>query len=406
MPDWVPALVVAFAVAALLTPPVARLARRTGAMDNPRARGLAERPTPLLGGLAILAGALVSGLLFLPGHPRFDWILAAAAIITVVGAIDDFRALPAWLKLFGQTVAVVVLVRAGVYVDNFTLPFVGRVDLGTTSGEVLTGLGLLLIMNAVNFSDGVDGLAAGVCAIAAAAFAPIAFDLGRDGAGVLAMITCGAAAGFLVHNFHPAKVFMGDSGALLLGLLLGATIVEGSLKTNAVIALVVPLVVLAVPFLDTTFVVLKRMKYRRPVYRADANHFHHRFARIGFSQRRTVLYLYGWTATMAGLAVALRFIPYSDNGGHLLFPWAFVMGALLLAAMAASVYVVYTLEILKFKRFRLRQAEPGTAEHEIERQIEQELETGEFPAVRASRGPGSNPPAAAREDLAQPPARP
>jgi UDP-GlcNAc:undecaprenyl-phosphate GlcNAc-1-phosphate transferase len=261
-------------------------------------------------------------------------------------------------------------------------------------------------MNAVNFSDGVDGLAAGVCAISAAAFAPIAFDLGRDGAGLLALVICGASAGFLLFNFHPASVFMGDCGALLLGLLLGATIVEGSLKTNAVIALIVPLVVLAVPFLDTTFVLLKRMKYRRPVYRADANHFHHRFARIGFSQRRTVLYLYGWTATMAGLAVALRFVPYSDDHGNFRAGWTTLMGALVLGALAASVYVVYTLEILKFKRFRLREAEPGTEEHEIERQIERELETGEFPAVRAVRGPGSNPPAPPREDLAQPPARP
>ena len=122
-------------------------------------------------------------------------------------------------------------------------------------------------MNVVNFSDGVDGLAAGVCAISAAAFAVIAFDLGRTRAGVLAAITAGAALGFLLHNFHPASVFMGDCGSNLLGLLLGAAIVEGTLKTNAVIALVVPLVVLAVPFLDTTFVVLKRLKYRRPVYR-------------------------------------------------------------------------------------------------------------------------------------------
>jgi UDP-GlcNAc:undecaprenyl-phosphate GlcNAc-1-phosphate transferase len=152
----------------------------------------------------------------------------------------------------------------------------------------------------VNFSDGIDGLAAGVCAISAGAFAIIAFDLSKDGAGVLAAITGGAALGFLVHNFHPASVFMGDCGSNLLGLLLGGAIVEGSLKTNALVALVVPLVVLAVPFLDTGFVVAKRIKYRRPVYQADSNHFHHRFHRIGFSQRRTVLYLYGWTITMAG----------------------------------------------------------------------------------------------------------
>ena len=147
-------------------------------------------------------------------------------------------------------------------------------------------------MNVVNLSDGVDGLAAGVCAISAITFAIIAFDLDRNHAAVFAALTAGAALGFLIHNFHPASVYMGDCGSNLLGLLLGCIAVEGAVKTQAVLALLFPLVVLAVPFLDTTFVVLKRMKYRRPIYRADANHFHHRLSRIGFSQRRTVLYLY------------------------------------------------------------------------------------------------------------------
>ena len=138
-------------------------------------------------------------------------------------------------------------------------------DLGN-AGAPLTVLGLVLIMNVVNFSDGIDGLAAGVCAISGVAFAIIAFDLDRGHAGVLAALTAGAAAGFLVLNFPPARVFMGDAGSNLLGLLLGCVAVEGAVKTQAVLALLFPLVVLAVPFLDTTFVVLKRMKYRRPVY--------------------------------------------------------------------------------------------------------------------------------------------
>jgi UDP-GlcNAc:undecaprenyl-phosphate GlcNAc-1-phosphate transferase len=145
--------------------------------------------------------------------------------------------------------------------------------------------------------------------------------------------------------------------------------------------MLVPLIVLAVPFLDTTFVVLKRMKYRRAVYRADANHFHHRFARIGFSQRRTVAYLYAWTATMAALAVALRFVPYSDGRGHLDAGWSLVMGLFFAAALAASVYLVYVLEILKLKRFLVRQADPGTAEHEIDERVARDLETGEFGAL-------------------------
>ena len=233
--------------------------------------------------------------------------------------------------------------------DAFTLPFVHHVDLGGL-GRPATVLGLMLLMNVVNFSDGVDGLAAGVCAISAAAFSIIAFDLGRNTAGVLAAIVCGAALGFLIFNFHPASVFMGDCGSNLLGLLLGAVIVEGTLKTNALIALVGPLVVLAVPFLDTGFVVAKRIKYRRPIYRGDSNHFHHRFHRIGFSQRRSVLYLYAWTLVMAGDAVALRFVPYSERSGHLNPGWAALMAALLGLALAASAYLVYVLEILKLRQ--------------------------------------------------------
>ena len=181
---------------------------------------------------------------------------------------------------------------------------------------------------------------------------------------------------------------MGDCGSNLLGLLLGAVIVEGSLKTNALIALVGPLVVLAVPFLDTGFVVAKRIKYRRPIYRGDSNHFHHRFHRIGFSQRRTVLYLYAWTLIMAGDAVALRFVPYSQRSGHLNTGWAIFMGALLALGVAASVYLVYVLEILKLRRLRawqLRRADPDTSEHEIDEQVRRELETGEFGSLACTR---------------------
>jgi UDP-GlcNAc:undecaprenyl-phosphate/decaprenyl-phosphate GlcNAc-1-phosphate transferase len=386
--DALYAALVAFAAAAALTPLVARLARRVGAVDEMKERGLAREATPLLGGLAIFAGTLIAALIFMPDNDRTRGILVAAALITLVGAWDDARDLPPWAKFGGQVLAALVLVNAGVVVENITFPFLGALEFDDVGGP-LTVLGIVAVVNVVNFSDGVDGLAAGVCAISAVAFAIIAFDLGRDAAGVLAAITAGAALGFLVHNFHPASVFMGDCGSNLLGLLLGAVIIEGSLKTNALIALVVPLVVLAVPFLDTGFVVAKRIKYRRPVYRADSNHFHHRFHRIGFSQRRTVLYLYAWTITMAGLAVALRFIPYSDDSGHLSPGWTAVVAACFLVALAASAYLVYVLEILKLRRLRawqLRRTDPDTSEHEIDEEVERELETGEFSAVS-----GSNP---------------
>ena len=197
-----------------------------------------------------------------------------------------------------------------------TLPFLGHLDLGDFSYP-LTVVGIVAVMNIVNFIDGVDGLAAGVCTIAALTFAVIALSLDRNAAGVLAMLTAGAALGYLRHGFHPASIFLGDSGSNLLGYMLAAIAVQGALKTNAVVALVFPLLILAVPILDSSFVIAKRIKYGQPVYLADRWHFHHRFANIGFSQRRTVLYLYGWTMVLAMLALALRFVPYSDDHGQL-----------------------------------------------------------------------------------------
>jgi UDP-GlcNAc:undecaprenyl-phosphate GlcNAc-1-phosphate transferase len=382
--DALAAATVAAVLVVCLTPLSNRLAHRIGAVDEPRARGLSDRAMPRLGGVAIFAGVLVSALLFLPLDGRFGSILAGAAVITIVGALDDIVELSAPVKLAGQIVAALIPVLDDVRVESFTLPLLGRVELGDL-GIPITVLGIVLIMNVVNFSDGIDGLAAGVCAIAAAAFVVIAFDLERANAAVLSAIIAGAALGFLVYNFHPATVFMGDCGSNLLGLLLACVAVEGSLKTQSLIALVLPLVILAVPFLDTTFVVLKRLKYKKPVYQADREHFHHRMDRIGFSTRRTVMYLYAWTLMLAGLAIALRFVPYSDNSGHLNAGWASVMALLSLLALIASVYLVYVLEILKFKRLdtiRLRRVKPDASEDEIDADVAERMGTGEFDAVR------------------------
>jgi UDP-GlcNAc:undecaprenyl-phosphate/decaprenyl-phosphate GlcNAc-1-phosphate transferase len=336
---------------------------------------------PRLGGLAILAGVLVAALIWLPVEDdRYRAILAGAILIALVGAVDDIVDLHPAVKLAGQVAAATLPVLAGVTVSRVTLPFIGGVDLGDAGGP-LTVIGIVAVANVVNFSDGIDGLAAGVCAISAAAFAIIAFDLQRDDAGILAAITAGAALGFLFHNFYPATAFMGDSGSNLLGYLLGVIAVEGAVKTQAVLALILPLVVLAVPFLDTTFVVLKRVKYGRPVYQADANHFHHRFSRIGFSQRRTVLYLYAWTLLLGGAAVAMRFVPYSDHGGHLNPGWAVVMGLILLLVAAASAYLIYVLEILKFRRITAMRRGRAQPDDESDADARRQMETGEFPAL-------------------------
>jgi UDP-GlcNAc:undecaprenyl-phosphate GlcNAc-1-phosphate transferase len=391
--DAVYAFLAALAAAALLTPLTKRLAWRVGAVDQPRERGLSNRAMPRLGGLAILAGALLAAIIWLPDRESTRGILIGAAIITAVGAADDVLGLAPQWKLSGQIVAALVPVLSGVKVTDLTLPVIGPIQFHSLSG-VITMLGLVAVMNVVNFSDGIDGLAAGVCAISGIALAIIAFDLHHSAAAILAAATAGAAAGFLIHNFHPASVIMGDSGSNLLGYLLGVVAVQGSLKTNAVVTLITPLVVLAVPFLDTGFVVAKRLKYRRAPWTADANHFHHRMARIGFSQRRTVLYLYAWTVCLAAIGVALRFVPYSDHHGHLHAGWTLFMVGLGLVGVAASVYLVYVLEILKFKGLRtrqLRRLDPDTAEWQIDRQVEQDLETGEFRAARPTDEPAPRP---------------
>ncbi len=401
--DGLFAFLVAVSIAWLLVPLTERAARRLNAIDQPRERSLHEVPTPKLGGLAILCGVLVAGPLFLPWTPLSRAILGGAVLIAAVGVLDDVFELPPGLKLFGQVIAAMIPVFNGVWVNDFTLPFVGgiRLDhvllhhvtgLGSVRlGHLLTVLGFVAVMNVINFIDGVDGLAAGVCVISAATFAIIALSLNRPGAGVLAAATAGASLGFLRRGFPPASSFMGDTGSNLLGYLLATVAVLGALKTNAVVALFFPLIVLAVPILDGGFVIAKRLKYGRPVYEADRSHFHHRMANIGFSQRRTLLYLYGWALVLAGLALALRFVPYSDNHGHFNVAWTAVMVACSVAALAASVYLVVVLEILKLRRFRLRQlvglrgpAAPEPAE--VDEGVVRELETGSFAALNPETG--------------------
>ena len=406
MPDTLDALfafIFAGATVWALVPATESLATRIGAMDIPNERSLHEIPTPKLGGLAVLAAVLVGGTIFLPWDEETRSILAGAIVITVVGVIDDLVDLPAGIKLLGQTAAAIIPVANGVTVSSFTLPFLGRIDPGSVHlfnppgpigmidlGQVLTVIGIVAVANVINLIDGVDGLAAGVCLISAASLAVIALSLDRNTAGVLAAVTAGASLGFLRHGFPPASSFMGDTGSNLLGYLMAVITVQGALKTNAVVALFFPLVVLAVPILDTSFVVAKRLKYNRPIYRADTEHFHHRMARIGFSQRRTIAYLYGWTLVLAGVALALRFVPYSDNHGHFHPLWTGFMAAVLFGAAAASIYVIQVLEILKLKRFRRRQVAVATtsepAESEVEQGVLQELDTGTFQAVDPQTG--------------------
>jgi UDP-GlcNAc:undecaprenyl-phosphate GlcNAc-1-phosphate transferase len=271
-----------------------------------------------------------------------------------------------------------------VTLDRISLPVLGTVEFGIFAAP-LTIVWIAALANLVNLIDGMDALAAGIVSIAAFSFALLAASFGRLTPAALAAITCGATLAFLWHNYHPARMIMGDSGALTLGFLLACVAVQGVLKTPAVIALAAPLLLVAVPILDTSFVVLKRLKYRRPPWGADQNHFYHRFLRIGFSQRRTAAYLHLWAALLSAWAIMVRFVPPRPRGEWDLLN-ACIVSAGGLLVVAASVWMVYTLEILKARHLRvLGFGRFGTREGEREEAVEKVLEAG--PEVAAPDDP-------------------
>jgi UDP-GlcNAc:undecaprenyl-phosphate/decaprenyl-phosphate GlcNAc-1-phosphate transferase len=337
---------VALAVVVLLTPAVGGMARLLGVVDAPGGRRLNRSPVPRLGGLALFLGIFVPALAFLPFGRETRGLLLGAAVAVTVGAVDDFRGLRWFEKLGGQLVAAGIPVWFGIWVDRFTFPLLGVHRLPEWAGAPLTILWIVAIMNMVNFLDGLDGLAAGVSGIAGLTFSVIALSLAKPDAAILSAIVFGACVGFLRHNFYPARIFMGDSGALLLGFVLATIAIQGLLKTAATVALFFPLLVLAVPIVDTTFVVMRRLKHGEPVFEGDQAHLHHRFLRRGFSQRRAAFTIWAWCLSLAAAALATRFIPFRAHGVWHLWP---TVGAAVIGfvAVAISVYVVYVLEIVK-----------------------------------------------------------
>jgi len=358
--------IAAAGIVILLTPAVGGMARMLGVVDQPGTRRLNRRAVPRLGGLALFFGIFVPALAFLPLDRETKGLLLGAAVATIVGAVDDFRGLQWWEKLGGQIAAAAIPAGFGIWVHRFTFPVVGVHALPEWVGVPLTILWIVAIMNMVNFLDGLDGLAAGVCAISGFTFCLIALSLHRPSPAILAAIVLGACVGFLRHNFYPARIFMGDSGAMLLGFVLAALSVQGLLKTAAVATLFFPLVVLAVPIIDTSFVVAKRLKYGRPVYSADSWHLHHRFMNIGYSQRRAALTMWAWCAILSGAALSLRFLRPHAHGDWRVGP-AIAVAVIGLFALAASVYMVYLLEIVKLANPRIRRREQEAREAEARR---------------------------------------
>ncbi len=345
--------IVAATITFIATPMVEWFARRIGAVDHPSDRKVHAHATPTLGGLAIFAGILGAGALAAL-QPQFRDIFtqsseiygmaAGAIVIFALGAVDDLRDLPVPVKLAGQVFAAGILFLAGVKMQFVTLPAYGFYSLSDDVSVLVTVIWLVSMINAVNLVDGLDGLAAGLVAIAGAAFFVYSYKLAETGAlfatpaPLICMLVVGASLGFLRYNFHPARIFMGDSGSMLLGLVLGAATVSGigrapGLGDKAVflsyVPLLIPLLVLAIPVLDSAFAIVRRARRRRNVFHADKEHIHHRLMDLGHGHRQAVLVMYVWATLAAGAALAFTFLDRGD--------------VILALPIAVSAIVLYTL---------------------------------------------------------------
>jgi UDP-GlcNAc:undecaprenyl-phosphate GlcNAc-1-phosphate transferase len=329
---------IAAAVTFVLTPLARALAIRIGAVAQPRDRDVHAVAIPRMGGVALFGG--VSLALFvasrLPSlHASFDsgpelgWVIGAGAIICAIGILDDKYELDSLTKLAGQVLATGLMVtRGGVQLAYLSVPFgdVGTVSLGRDAGIPITILLTLVTINAMNFIDGLDGLAAGVTIISASAFFVFSYHLSQQGyylhvgaaPTLLAAVLAGACLGFLPHNFYPARLFMGDSGSMLVGLLLAAaattatTSADPQAFSRAFTSLpfllpLLPIGLMAIPFIDLLLAVVRRVRRGRSPFAPDKLHLHHRLLEIGHSQRRAVLLLYFWSALAAGCLVALTY---------------------------------------------------------------------------------------------------
>jgi UDP-GlcNAc:undecaprenyl-phosphate GlcNAc-1-phosphate transferase len=316
----------------LLTPATRRLAVWLDAVDMPHDRKVHENPTPTLGGVAIFLAVILSLLLvkilvsfssalakpqgMVDALSSFQLlgIIVAATFIFVMGAIDDMRHLSPWIKLTGQVMGALVLVSFGVEITTVALPRGNVIDLTASPilSMLLTIIWMVAFTNIINLIDGLDGLAAGIAFITVAAFFFYGTRVGADPNTLQAMVISaavgGACLGFLRYNFNPASIFMGDSGAQFLGFILGAISIQGILKRTAVATLFTPIIILAVPIMDTGLAILRRARKGRPIHYADKEHIHHRLLYIGHSQRQAVLIIYLWTAVLTAIALSLEFV--------------------------------------------------------------------------------------------------
>ena len=305
------AFIVSFAFTFATTPLVRRFAFKIGAIDIPKDnRRMHKKPTPRIGGLAIIFGFTVATLCFAQPSRQLYGTLAGAAIIAVMGVIDDCKNLPAKLKFVIQIIAALVVVFAGdIKIDVFTNPnFLSDNPywvLPEWLSVTLTVIWIVFITNAVNFIDGLDGLAAGVSAIMSISLVFISISVGEYSIAILGIALMGSCFGFLPFNFNPAKIFMGDTGSTFLGFMLATLSIQGVFKSYAVISFAVPLLILGLPLFDALFAMIRRILRGQSPMTADRGHLHHRLVDMGFSQKQTVFILYAISGVLGITAVLL-----------------------------------------------------------------------------------------------------
>lgn len=299
-------LLICFIASLIITPLVKKLAIKIGATDKPNKRKVHQKIMPRLGGLAIFISFLIGIVVlrpeqFIRSQDEYNLIsiLIGACIIIVIGVLDDMMELSAKVKFIGQILAALVVVLGGVQVDYINLPFGGGLELGMLSIP-LTIIWIVGVTNAINLIDGLDGLAAGVSTIALITIAGMAIVKADIFVFSIAAILIGSTLGFLKYNFHPAKIFMGDTGALFLGFMIAVLSLLG-FKNVTMISLIVPVIILGVPISDTFFAIIRRIVNKQPLSAPDKSHLHHCMLRLGYSHRQTVLLIYAMAASF-GLA--------------------------------------------------------------------------------------------------------
>lgn len=296
------ALVVCFIAALIITPFITKFAFKIGAVDQPNNRKVHSKIMPRIGGLAIYTSFLVGLFFYFPDSDVIWPIMAGSLIIIITGFLDDMLQLSAKIKLVGQVLAAIVTVLGGIRIDFITLPFLDRVEFGLFAIPI-TVIWIVAVTNAINLIDGLDGLAAGVSSIALLTIALLAISMGDTVSALIGLMLFGSTLGFLFYNFYPAKIFMGDTGSLFLGYMIGVLAVNGLYKEATLFSLIVPIIILAIPILDTMFAIIRRIVHQQPISAPDKFHLHHCIIRLGFTHRQTVIMIYAMSSLFSIAAV-------------------------------------------------------------------------------------------------------